>query len=179
MNIHTFGDLTEMVNGSLQWIDLSRLGTTFLAPLIHGRVVPQESLRLRQGTCWQCTDDNGRQCVYEYIGHIKYNTENPELRKLMVRKWIPIDSDDLDMVMQGMTLELCRTSISRGAGTDIMLTLDEIWPTENTFKIILSKDEVFDENGTAVITRDVMLKVHHKKPNIRSAIIDHPKLQGL
>ena len=97
----------------------------------------------------------------------------------MVRKWIPIDSDDLDMVMQGMTLELCRTSISRGAGTDIMLTLDEIWPTENTFKIILSKDEVFDENGTAVITRDVMLKVHHKKPNIRSAIIDHPKLQGL
>ena len=52
MNIHTFGDLTEMVNGSLQWIDLSRLGTTFVAPLIHGRTVPQETLRLRQGTCW-------------------------------------------------------------------------------------------------------------------------------
>ena len=44
MNIHTFGDLTEMVNGSLQWIDLSRLGTTFLAPLIHGCAVPQETL---------------------------------------------------------------------------------------------------------------------------------------
>ena len=89
MNIHTFGDLTEMINGSLQWIDLSRLGTTFIAPLICGRIVPQETLRLRQGTCWQCTDDNGKQCVYEYIGHIKYDTEHPELRKLMVRNGSP------------------------------------------------------------------------------------------
>ena len=48
MNIHTFGDLTEMVNGSLQWIDLPRLGTTFLAPLIYGRIVPQETFRLQQ-----------------------------------------------------------------------------------------------------------------------------------
>ena len=97
----------------------------------------------------------------------------------MVRKWIPIDSDGLDIVMQGMTLELCRTSISRGAGTDIMLTENELWPTDDAIKITLSKDEVFDVNGTTVITRDVMLKVHQHKPTIRSAIIDYPSLQGL
>ena len=84
----------------------------------------------------------------------------------MVRKWIPIDRDGLDIVMQGMTLELCRTSVSRGAGTDIMLTMEELWPLEDVIKITLSKDEVYEENGTKVITRDVMLKVHHKRPSI-------------
>ena len=95
----------------------------------------------------------------------------------MARKWIPIDADDLNCVIQGMTLELCKSSVSRGAGTDIILPLEEIWPTEDAIKIILSKDEVYDDHGIAVIIRDVMLKFHHKKPNIRSAIIDYPSLE--
>ena len=60
-----------------------------------------------------------------------------------------------------------------------MLTGEELWPLEDVIKITLSKDEVYEENGTKVITRDVMLKIHHKRPSIRSAIIDYPKLQGL
>ena len=69
-DVHTFGDLTEVVNDQVKWVDLRRIKATFLSNLIAGKTPRQTALHLRQGICWLVLSQ-GDEIVYEHIGHIK------------------------------------------------------------------------------------------------------------
>ena len=108
-DVHTFGDLTEVVNGQVRWIDLRRIKATFLSSMITDKTPRQTPLHLRQGTCWLVSSDN-EENVNEYIGHIQHDKQ----WKVMVRKWVTINKGDF--IEEGDIIGLCPSSTSRGCG---------------------------------------------------------------
>ena len=113
-DVHSFGDLTEVVNDQVKSVDLRRIKATFLSNLIAGKTPRQTALHLRQGTCWLILSEDDA-IVYEYIGHI----QRDEQWKVMVRKWVTINKGD--SIEEGDIIRLCPSSVSRGTGTDIIL----------------------------------------------------------
>jgi hypothetical protein len=127
MSIHTYGDLLEQDAESSRWTDTGLLGLNHLDQLLETRLPEHRPITLRPGTCWTVADGS----VLEYIGKLAV-AEGPEL---MFKRWTSTAGQRI-----GSTLRLAEDSAPLGAGTELLLRYEDVWPNPTATRAILASD---------------------------------------
>ena len=112
----------------MRWTDTGLLDLNFLDPLLANRTPDNCPPVLRAGACWSMPDGS----ILEYLGRLEAAEGPPH----MFRRWIcPPGS------RPGATLHLCETTPARGAGSDLLLHYDDVWPLAQATRAILRQDD--------------------------------------
>jgi hypothetical protein len=155
MSIHTYGDLLEQDAESSRWTDTGLLGLNHLDQLLETRLPEHRPITLRPGTCWTVADGS----VLEYIGKLAV-AEGPEL---MFKRWTSTAGQRI-----GSTLRLAEDSAPLGAGTELLLRYEDVWPNTTATRAILSSD-ASRPRGTKGIERTLVREFTQLAPSLDTA----------